>query len=123
MAHTRANLHKTKVQVKEISCREFFTAGENSSSSQNNRHDNTDNPSNPDDQFLKNIKINVLTFDGRHDPQIFLDWTLQLDKYFTWYNLTEPKKIKFAAIKLIGQASQYWTNLENMRASRPQRPI
>jgi len=46
---------------------------------QNNHHDNTDNPPNPDDQFLKSIKINVPTFDGRHDPQLFIDWT-QLDK-------------------------------------------
>jgi len=45
----------------------------------------------------------------------FLDWTLQLDKYFTWYNLTELRKIKFAAMKLSGQASQYWANLENIR--------
>jgi len=82
-----------------------------------------DNPSNPDDQFLKNIKIDVLTFVGRHDPQIFLNWTLQLDKYFIWYNLTEPRKIKFAVMKLTSQASQYWTKLENIRVSRLQRPI
>ena len=29
----------------------------------------------PDSQFLKSIKIDVPTFDGRHDPQVFLDWT------------------------------------------------
>ena len=34
----------------------------------NNHHDNIDNPPNLDDQLLKNIKIDVLTFDGRHDP-------------------------------------------------------
>jgi len=39
--------------------------------------------SNPDAQYLKSININVLNFDGRHDPQLFIDWTLQLDKYFT----------------------------------------
>jgi len=117
MTQTRADLHETKKQVKEISCRESSTVGENSSSSRNNRHDTTDNPPNPDDQYLKNIKIDVPTFDGRHDPKLFLDWTLQLDKYFTWYNLTELRKIKFTAMKLTGQANQYWTNLENMRAS------
>ena len=104
MAHNRADLHETKVQVKNI-CRES-TAGENSSSSQN-RRDNTDNPSNLDDQFLKNIKIDGATFDRRHDPQFFLNWTHQLDKYFTWYNLTKPEKIKFTFMKLTGQASQY----------------
>jgi len=61
----------------------------------------------PDSQYLKSIEIDVQTFDGRHDPQLFLDWTQQLDKYFTWYDLTEPRKVKFAAMKLTGQPSQY----------------
>jgi len=62
------------------------------------------------------------TFDGRLDPQFFLDW-IQLDKYFTWYDLTEPRRVKFAAIKLTSQASQYWTNLEIMCAVCGQEPI
>ena len=33
-----------------------------------------------DSQLLKSIKIDVPTFDGRHDPQLFLDWTQELDK-------------------------------------------
>jgi len=59
----------------------------------------------PDSQFLKSIKIDVPTFDGRHDPQLFLDWTQLLDKYFTWYDLTDPRKVKFTVMKLISQAS------------------
>ena len=105
MTQTRADLYETKEQVKEISCRESSTAGENSFSSRNNRRDNIDNPPNPNDQYLNNIKIDVPTFDGRHDPQLFLSWTLQLDKYFTLCNFTEPRKIKFVAMKLTGQAS------------------
>jgi len=38
--------------------------------------------------------------------------------YFTWYELTEPRKVKCAVMKLPGQASQYWTNLENKHAAR-----
>ena len=38
--------------------------------------------------------------------------------YFTWYKLTESKKIKYDAIKLSDQISRYWTNLENRRAAR-----
>jgi len=58
-------------------------------------------------QYLKSIKINVPNFEGRHDPQLFIDWTLQLDRYFTWYELTESRKIKYVAMKLSGQTSQY----------------
>ena len=75
---------------------------------QNNHRDNTDNPPDLDDQFLKSIKIDIPNFDGCHDPQFFINWTLQLDKYFTWYDLTEPKKVKFAVMKLASQASHNW---------------
>jgi len=73
----------------------------------NNRCNNTKNTSNPDAQYLKNIKIDVPNFEGRHNPQLFVNWTLQLDRYFTWYELTEFRKVKYAAMKLSGQASQY----------------
>jgi len=78
----------------------------------NNRRNNTENTSNLDAQYLKSIKIDVPNFEGRHDPQIFINWTLQLNRYFTWYEIIESRKVKYAAMKLSGQASQYWTNLE-----------
>jgi len=62
---------------------------------------------NHDDQYLKSIKLDVPTFDRRHDPQFFLDRLQQLDKYFTWYPFIEPRKVKFPAMKLTDQASQY----------------
>ena len=42
----------------------------------NNWHNNTDDSFNPDAQYLKSIKIDVLNFDGCHDSQLFIDWTL-----------------------------------------------
>ena len=38
---------------------------------------------NHDYQYLKSIKLDVPTIDGSHDPQLFLDWLQQLDRYFT----------------------------------------
>ena len=89
----------------------------------NNRRNNTDNTSNPDAQYLKSIKIDVLNFEGRHGPQLFINWTLQLDGYFTLYELTDFRKVKYTAMKLSGQAGQYWINLENRHAARGRPPI
>jgi len=62
-------LHRTNEKVnKVIADRESSTIGENSTPSWNKRRDNIDNPPNPDDQFLKSIKIDIPNFDGRHDP-------------------------------------------------------
>ena len=65
----------------------------NQTPSRNNQHNNTDNPPNLDAQYLKSIKIYVSNFDGRQDSQLFINWTLQLHRYFTWFELAEPKKI------------------------------
>ena len=62
----------------------------------------------------------VLIFDRR--LELFLNWLQSIDRYFTWYPLFEPRKVNFVAIKLTGQASQYWTHIKNMRAARLYRP-
>ena len=36
---------------------------------------------------------------------------------------SKPREVKFAVMKLTGQASQYWINVESMRLSRCQEPI
>ena len=59
------------------------------------------NAHNHDVQYLRSIKLDIPTFDGRLDPQLFLNWAQQLEKYFTWYDLTKPRKVKFTAMKLI----------------------
>ena len=66
-----------------------------------------------DDQYLNSVKLVVPSFDGRLDPQLFLEWFRHMDKYFTWYQLYEARKVKFVAMKLTDQAI-----VESMRASR-----
>ncbi|XP_020250396.1 uncharacterized protein LOC109827789, partial [Asparagus officinalis] len=77
----------------------------------------------PDAQYLRSIKVSAPTFDGKLDPQAFLDWLKNMDRYFDWYALTEPRKVKFAAMKLTGPACQYWSNLETLRHIRGELPI
>ena len=37
--------------------------------------------------------------------------------------MSEERKVSFAAMKLAGQASQYWANLETLRELRREHPI
>jgi len=62
---------------------------------------------------FKNIKLEAPTFDGQLDPQIFLDWISVMDHYFDLYDISDERRVRFAKIKLVGQARQYWTNLRN----------
>ncbi|KAL0926660.1 hypothetical protein M5K25_002901 [Dendrobium thyrsiflorum] len=46
-----------------------------------------------------------------------------MDSLFKWYNISEARKVRFAEMKLIGRASQFWSNLESLRESRNEYPI
>jgi len=48
-------------------------------------HDRFEN----DDRYLKNIKLNMSNFDGRLDPQYYLDWVMSLEQYFKWYEMSQ----------------------------------
>jgi len=62
-----------------------------------NDHRNEDHQSNPcrenrvprnhdrledDDQYLKNIELDVSNFGGHLDPQYYLDWVMSLERHF-----------------------------------------
>lgn len=41
-----------------------------------------------------------------------------MDSYFEWYHMSEEHKVKFAKMKLVGQARLYWDNVEQQRQLR-----
>ena len=71
-----------------------------------------------DERYMKDIKVDVSNFDGRLDPQYYLDWVMSLDRYFKWYEMSQERRVRFAAMKLVGQAGQYWSNVERLIALR-----
>ena len=72
---------------------------------------------------FKDIKLEVPTFDGQLDPQIFLDWISDMDHYFDWYYMSDERRVRFAKMKLVGQARKYWTNVEKLVRLRHQEAI
>ena len=81
------------------------------------------NERDPDECIMRSIKINAPSFNGTLEPQLFLDWIKEMDHYFKWYSMSEEQKVSFAAMKLTGQASQYWANLEALRELREEHSI
>ena len=61
----------------------------------------------PDDRILKGVKIEAPNFDGQLDPTKFLDWLADMDHYFEWYEINDERRVRFAKIKLVGQAKLY----------------
>jgi hypothetical protein len=68
-------------------------------------------------------KIEAPTFDGRHDPWIFDMWIRDMDRFFEWYNLSDNRKVRFAEMKLIGEAKTYWREVKDCLEMRGKPPI
>lgn len=50
-----------------------------------------------------------------------MDWLRSMDQYFDWYDMNDARRIRFAKMKLTGQAQLYWDSVELgiERLSRP----
>jgi len=71
-----------------------------------------------DAQYIKSVKVDAPFFDGRLDPQVYIDWQLAMDRYFHWHDMSESKKIRFVMMKVMEQAGQFWENLERIMRYR-----
>ena len=61
---------------------------------------------------MKGVKVEAPSFKGQMDPIKLLDWLVDMDHYFEWYDMSEERRVRFAKIKLVGQAKLYWRNHE-----------
>ena len=48
---------------------------------------------------------------------------MSLERYFKWYEMSQKLRVRLTAMKLVGQARQYWSNVERLIALRRQEPI
>ncbi|MQL70604.1 hypothetical protein Taro_002921 [Colocasia esculenta] len=58
------------------------------------------------------VRVDAPTFDGSLDPRVYLDWEASMDCYFDWMGMSDARRVRFAMIKLVGQAQTYWLNVE-----------
>ena len=46
-----------------------------------------------------------------------------MDHYFEWYDMSDERRVRFAKMKLIGQAKLYWTNYERLMTRGYHAPV
>ena len=51
-----------------------------------------------EDNNLGNIKMKILSFQGKNDPNAYLEWEKKMELVFDCHNYSELKKVKLAAI-------------------------
>jgi len=57
------------------------------------------------------FKVEVPEFEGKLDPEEFLDWLHTVERVFKYKDIPEHKKVKLVALRLRKYASLWWTNL------------
>ncbi|KAK8954863.1 hypothetical protein KSP39_PZI002830 [Platanthera zijinensis] len=73
-------------------------------------HDMENTPA--EDDLIRRLRIDAPTFDGHLDPKAFSDWLMDMDHFFDWYEMNDERRIRFAKMKLVGQAKIFWVSVE-----------
>ncbi|VFQ77733.1 unnamed protein product [Cuscuta campestris] len=61
------------------------------------------------------FKVEIPTFDGRDEPDDFIEWLETVERVFDYAEVPEDKKVKLVALKFRGYASTWWTNTTTKR--------
>jgi hypothetical protein len=72
--------------------------------------------------ITKKVRLEVLDFAGKIDYH-YVDWLASWDGYFAMYDVSDERRVKFAIIKLVGQALICWRNVGNDCQLAEQPPI
>eukprot|EP00253_Pinus_taeda_P023394 PITA_23394 len=68
-------------------------------------------------------KPELPTYDGSLPIDVVLDWISEMDKYFECEEVSEDRRVKFAATKLKGHATLWWDSVQNERKRLNKPPI
>eukprot|EP00253_Pinus_taeda_P036230 PITA_36230 len=68
-------------------------------------------------------KPKLPTYDGSLSIDVVLDWISEMDKYFECEEVSEDRRVKFAATKLKGHATLWWDSVQNERKRLNKPPI
>ena len=63
------------------------------------------------------VRVVVPVFDGSRKPKDFIDWESSMNSYFRWYHMDTDLCVKYAEMRLGGQAKIFWEN-EYLAAER-----
>ena len=67
------------------------------------------------DRHLGNIKMKIPSFQGRNDPEAYLEWKKKVEVVFDCHHYFEEKKVKLAAIEFTDYAIIWWDQLVTIR--------
>ena len=76
------------------------------------------------EQQFWNVNVEAPSFDGYPNPDKFLEWVEGMDKYFDYYyDWSDERRVRFAKLKLLGQAKLFWNRQEHLLSRHGRIPM
>ena len=75
------------------------------------------------DKNLGNIKMKIPWFQGKNDPEVYLEWEKKVELIFECHNYSEEKIVKLAVIEFTDYAIIWWDQLVINKRKNHERPI
>ena len=60
------------------------------------------------DSNLGSIKMKIPTFQGKNEPELYLEWEKKVEHVFDYHNYSEEKKVKLVVVEFTDYASIWW---------------
>jgi hypothetical protein len=69
------------------------------------------------------MKIDLPSFNGHLQIEDFLDWVMEVERFFDYMSIREDHKVKLVAYKFKGTPSAWWEKLQISRARQRKGPV
>ncbi|VFQ83119.1 unnamed protein product [Cuscuta campestris] len=73
------------------------------------------------DKSGSDFKVDIPIFEGKNDPDEFLEWLKTVERVFDFKEVSDEKKVKIVALKFRKYASTWWSNTKTKR-NRDEKP-
>ena len=67
--------------------------------------------------------MKIPSFQGRTDPEVYLEWEKKIDLVFDCHNYSEEKKVKLVIIEFTDYIIIWWDQLVTNRRRNNERPV
>jgi hypothetical protein len=75
------------------------------------------------DRNMGSIKLKILAFKGKTDPEAYLEWERKVEMIFDIHRYSEEKKVKLVVVEFIDHAMVWWERLVVERRRNRERPV